>query len=105
MPNVLAVNRASFNIYGDNGIGYIGLSIGVVVIADDDDDDEGDDANDCTDDDKVDDIWAAGDVSGCVECNIGIRRDVESNSLSANALRLRIRSVNGDTYTGNRLYP
>lgn len=102
---MLAVNRVSFNIYGDNGIGYIGLTIGVVVIADDDDDDEGDDANDCVDVDEAADAWAAGDVSGCVECNIGNRRDAESNSLSANAFRLRIRSVNGDTYTGNRLYP
>lgn len=40
---------------------------------------------------------------GIGECGIASRLALESNSLSANAFRLRMRSLSGDPYTGYRL--
>lgn len=42
-----------------------------------------------------------GGIEGCG--GIAIKLALESNSLSANAFRLRMRSVSGDTYIGYRL--
>lgn len=52
-----------------------------------------------------DDAFAFADSvgGGIGDDGIAIRPALESNSLSANAFRLRMRSLSGDTYIGYRL--